>query len=200
MDCLIMKKAMYRFSIFLAAGLACLVSLQIGTCLAGSPSMIAVLPFKINAAENLDYLKEGVRCMLVSRLSCEDKVVVIDKQKTEDTLDEITGDIDHEKAREIGGMLNADYVLFGELTLVEASITFDGMVIDVHEQKPDVVMHDQRNGMDTVIPIINEFAGRINKQLWGRTKAVRKESNSLQTPSVSDIYLHPDQLLEQGRD
>ena len=73
---------------------------------------VAVFPFQINAAEDLGYLREGILDMLASRLAWEGKVKIIEKQRVKDGLSAHQGKVDETIAREVGGSLGADYVLF----------------------------------------------------------------------------------------
>lgn len=48
---------------------------------------VAVVPFKINAAKDLSFLRDGIVDMLISRLSWEDKVAVLSREETARMLD-----------------------------------------------------------------------------------------------------------------
>lgn len=167
-----------------------------GYSLAGAPSRIVIVPFKINAAEDLTYLKEGLRDMLTSRLTWEGKMTVVDKYRTQEALKEISGTIDEKSARSIGKKLEAHYVLFGSLTVIGENISIDGTMVDIQNQTPPVTIYNQSKGMDTVMPTINEFVTEINQKIFGREVDTNKESTPLQTPSTSDIYTHPERLLD----
>ena len=47
---------------------------------------VAILPFMIHSQENLDYLREGINDILTSRITVEERVVVIDRSIVERAL------------------------------------------------------------------------------------------------------------------
>jgi hypothetical protein len=51
---------------------------------------VAILPFEINAPEDLSYLREGIMDMLASRISWEGKVEAIEEQLVKSALALIT--------------------------------------------------------------------------------------------------------------
>jgi len=78
-----------------------------------NPKKVAVLPFQINAAQDLSYLREGILDMLASRLAWEGKVQVIEKHLVKEALAGRQGSLNEAAARQVGKALGADYVLFG---------------------------------------------------------------------------------------
>ncbi len=192
-----MKKKTY-YSTLICVGLAWLLLAHIGYSLAGTPSKVVILPFKINAAEDLTYLREGLSDMLTSRLAWEGKVIIVDKYRTQEALKGISGEIDEKSARSIGEKLGAHYVLFGSLTVIGENISIDARLVDIQNQAPPVTIYNQSKGMDTVMPTINEFVTEINQKIFGRGVDTTKELPPLKTPSSSDIYTHPERLLEDG--
>ena len=47
---------------------------------------VAILPFMIHSQENLDYLREGINDILTSRITVEERVVVIERSMVERAL------------------------------------------------------------------------------------------------------------------
>jgi len=92
---------------------------------------VAIIPFKINAEKDMTFLKDGVIDMLSSRLSSGENVEVIGRQETEEVVKTIEGILNEVKAREVGVKLEADYVLFGSLTIFGDSVSIDSKMVDV---------------------------------------------------------------------
>lgn len=193
-----MKNRTHHITIILG-GLAWLLLVHVGWSLADTPSKIVIVPFKINAAEKFSFLREGLTDMLTSRLAWQGKMVVVDKYKTQEALKGISGDIDEKKARDIGKKLGAHYVLFGSLTIIGNNISIDGRLVDIENQTPPATIYNQSQGIDTVMPTINAFATEINQKIFGGETAAPKELPLLQTPTTSDIYTHPERLLEDNQ-
>ncbi|MFA9435335.1 MAG: FG-GAP-like repeat-containing protein, partial [Deltaproteobacteria bacterium] len=129
---------------------------------------VAVLPFEINAPEDLSYLREGIMDMLASRISWEGKVEVIEEQLVKEALAGREGALNEAAAREVGTTLGADYVLFGSLTVFGDSVSIDAKMVALREERPPVSVYAQTKGMGEVIPRINDFAQDINNKIFGR--------------------------------
>ena len=70
---------------------------------------VAVVPFKINAEKDLSFLRDGIVDMLISRLSWEDKVAVLNRQETAKVLETAQSPLNESKARKIGAELGCVY-------------------------------------------------------------------------------------------
>jgi TolB-like protein len=168
---------------------------------ADEPSKVAIVPFKVNADKDLSFLRDGIVDMLSSRLSWDNKVVVIQQEATEQALKSAKGPLNDKAARELGAGLGADYVLFGSLTIFGESVSMDAKMIDVQGLKPPVTIFNQSQGMDAVIPKVNAFASDINEKVFGRT-TVRPRAKAAPVPVAKaqpspNIYAHPEKLLGQ---
>jgi TolB-like protein len=135
---------------------------------AETPKKVAILPFDINAPEDLSYLREGIMDMLASRISWEGKVEAIEEQLVKEALSGREGALNEAAAREVGTTLGADYVLFGSLTVFGDSVSIDAKMIALEEDRPPVSVYAQTEGMGEVIPRINDFAQDINNKIFGR--------------------------------
>jgi TolB-like protein len=133
---------------------------------------VAILPFQINAAKDLSYLREGIQDMLASRLAWEGEVEVIEKQAVKKAMAAHPGPLNEEMARKVGQILQADYVLFGSLTIFGDSVSIDAKMLALTEDRPAVTVYEQTKGMDEVIPRINDFAQDINNKIFGRSPTV----------------------------
>lgn len=140
-----------------------------GSSWAKETKTIAVLPFTVHSAENIDYIKNGIWDMLISRLSATDKVEVISKSLVTETLKK-TGkkDLTAGDVYGLGKMLGVDYVVWGSMTKIGNSISLDGKLLDVAAYKSPVGIFEQCRGIDEVIPKINTFAKNITCHLLGQ--------------------------------
>ena len=155
---------------------------------------VAILPFQMNAPQDLDYLREGIMDMLASRLAWEGKVEVIDKQLVKEALAGYSGSLNESTARQVGSNLGVDYVLFGSLTVFGESVSIDGKMVALKEDTSPVTVYAQTKGLSEVIPRINEFAQNINSKIFGRgSPAVAPPPEQ---PRFSQE--HPEKLLAHG--
>jgi TolB-like protein len=130
--------------------------------------MIAVLPFTVHSGENMDYVKQGIWDMLSSRISVTDKIEVISKDMILNSLKEMGGkDLTMEDVYGLGKKMNVDYVVWGSITKIGNSLSIDGKLVDIAAHKSTVSIFAQSQGMDNVIPKINDFAQRIDEHILG---------------------------------
>lgn len=173
--------------------------------LAAEPARVAIIPFKMNSERDLSFLRDGVFDMLLSRLSWGNRVVVIERELVDGVVSKIKGAIDERAARDIGNSLNADYVLFGSLTIFGESVSIDAKMVDVSGASPPVAVFNQGKGMDSVIPQIDMFASDINARVFGRLLPAQQAAQqppeaaaAKAPPRGEDIYGHPEKLLGEG--
>jgi len=129
---------------------------------------VAVLPFALNSADNIDYVQQGILDMLSSRIASIDKIEVISKDKVLDAMKNV-------KAKEmtiadiyaLGKKMNVDYVVSGSITKIGNSVSIDAKLVDIAAYKPAVSISTQSQGMDDVIVKISDFASRIDQHILG---------------------------------
>ena len=169
---------------------------------AAEPKRIALLPFKINAEKDMTFLQNGIFDMLTSRLSKEGEVVVIGRQEAESATEALGGPaaVDESLAREIGSRLNADYTLFGSLTVLGDSISIDTKMLDVSGSTPTRSFFEQAQDLGGIITKINRIAEQINASVFGQQAEVASKKVAPAKVSESapkdDTHAHPEKLLE----
>jgi TolB-like protein len=145
----------------------------------GNAYKVAILPFVINSRENLDYLRDGIYDILASRVTVENRIVVIDRSVVERILYEMRPmRLDETVAREIGLKAEADYVVLGSLTKVGDYVSLDARLIHVSGDKPPLTAYTQHKGMDDVMVKIGEFAQDIGEKILGRRVATGRPGTS----------------------
>ena len=135
---------------------------------AEEPKTLAIIPFTMNSERNLDFLREGIMDMLSSRLAWKDKLRIIEKGVVKKELATVSGPMNEAKALEIGKKLEADFVIFGSLTVFGESVSLDAKILDVTKSEVLITAYDQSKGMDGVIPTVNQFAENINAKIMGK--------------------------------
>ena len=178
------------------------IALSFNFSAAAEPKRVALLPFKINAEKDMSYLQNGIFDMLTSRLSKEGEVVVIGRQEAESAVRALGGlaAVNEPLARKIGSQLNADYTLFGSLTVFGDSISIDAKMVDVSGNTPTRSFFEQAEDLGGVITRINLIAAQINESTLGRqAKAAATPSPAAggsQPAPKDDTHAHPETLLK----
>ncbi|MBC2694695.1 MAG: hypothetical protein HF982_05365 [Desulfobacteraceae bacterium] len=159
---------------------------------------VVIIPFKINAEKDMTFLKNGVFDMLSSRLSSGENVEIVGRQDTEKIVKTVEGILNEGKAREVGAKLEADYVLFGSLTIFGDSVSIDSKIVDVTGDRETLVSFNQTRGIGEVVPEINAFAKDINEKVFGLVMPSKElpAKQQLQMVQTNNIYAHPEKLVE----
>jgi TolB-like protein len=163
---------------------------------------IALLPFKINAEKDLSFLRDGIFDMLSTRLAQEGRVEVISRAKVDAAMQSAaaSGTVNEAAARSIGSRLNADFVLFGSLTVLGENVSIDSKMVNISGGQPTMTFFDQSKDLGAVITKINLMAADINAKIFGRTLAAAKTpvvaAQPQPTPKKSNIHAHPESVLE----
>jgi hypothetical protein len=132
---------------------------------------VAILPLVINASEKMDYLREGIEDMLSSRLTWEDKVVVLNRSQVQKAMVKMSGPVDESRALQIGKQLGVEVVLWGSINVFGSSISLDLNLLDIPLRQPSKKFFAQAKGMDEVILKINDISDTINEKVFARAKA-----------------------------
>ena len=174
------------FSLFLAS--YCSVTARAAEPAAesvGTPVKVAILPFNMHTPSQLNYLQDGIRDMLASRLGWEGKVQVVDRSAVDQAARGMKADISAEDAQRIGRNLKADYVVFGSLTGIGQTISIDSKMTPLSGKGEPLTFSAQTRTLDDVVPQINLFAQEINQKVFARPtekgQAARSEEETYST-------------------
>jgi TolB-like protein len=133
---------------------------------------IAILPFAVNSSENINYIRDGIWDMLISRVTVGGKTDVLSKSSVLEAIDRNQKkDLSQADASAIGKRLKADYVVWGSITKIGDSLSLDGKLLDVASSQSPVTLFEQTRGMNEVIPKINDFSQRIRSHVTGEALA-----------------------------
>jgi TolB-like protein len=171
---------------------------------ASEPQKVVVIPFTIHSQKDLSFLRNGIENMLAARLSLQDKVVVIDREKTRQAMEMMPDPINRDAAVTLGVEMQADYVLFGSVTVFGESFSTDAWFIDVNSKKTVLTFNQFAKQRGEVIYHVNLLAGQINETVFGRKTASYQaplQKGADQSPSQkvteSDRRSHPEKLVTE---
>ena len=146
---------------------------------------VTVLPFSLYSSDNIDYVRQGIGDMLVSRLSASEKISVTGKDVVQATLKKTgTKELNLADVYKIGQELKSDYVVWGSITKIGNSISIDGKLIDIAGGKSDVGIFTQSQTLDDVIPKINDFSQRIVSHVLGGPVATASTAQPASTTNA----------------
>jgi TolB-like protein len=151
---------------------------------------ILIIPFDIHAEKDQSFLKPAITDMLYTRLSAENRTVLVDKTAAR------TGPASAEDAISMAQRQNADYVLMGSITMLGAMISTDARIVDISQAKPILTFNEVGQDQSDIITHIDHLTTRINETIFGVSKAV--DTPQATDPGSDDIYIHPEKLVAPG--
>lgn len=156
--------------------------------MAGDKTTVAVLPFTVHSAENIDYVKQGIWDMLASRISVSDRIDVISKDTILDALKKQgVKELALTDVYDLGKKLNVDHIVWGSITKIGNSFSVDGKLVDIATNKSSVGVFTQSQGMDDLIPKITDFAKRIDVHILGSTPAAFAQATAPAAPVAATV-------------
>lgn len=169
---------------------------------AAAAKTVAIVPFKINADRDMNYLRDGVADMLSSRLHKAGEVEVLSRQTVEKALPPAPAAMTEESARELARRTGADFVLFGSLTALGNSLSMDAKMVDASGARPTMSFFEQSEDAGGIITKINAMAADINREMFGRAAAARPGAAAApaaasQQPAAPDAQAHPEKMFRQ---
>jgi hypothetical protein len=132
---------------------------------------IAILPFEINAPNDLPHIRTGIESMLYSRLYWKDKVSVIDSKAVSHQIKKQKPKSKNPLVEQLAEYLNSDYIITGYITYFSDAFSIDIRVYDRQKQQW-TTFSGQSASMDMLIHKINVISAKINKTLFNRESVV----------------------------
>ena len=155
---------------------------------AEATARVLVLPFKMNAPSDATYLQQGILDMLTSRLEWQGRVDVVPRAEARQAFNKANGEIDKAAAASLAEELGANFVLYGAVTMLGQNVSLDANMLDLEGGRPPINLFTQSEGLDGVIPKINQFAEEINTTVFGRQSrlAASSDSGSAAPPAAAE--------------
>jgi len=125
----------------------------------------ALFPFELNSSKNLTYLQSGITAMLPSRISVPEKIEVLDPHLVQQTLTRDIGTYSMPQKIALAKKLGADFFLCGSLTKIGDTISIDTVLVDIMDSTEPMPVFIQSNGLDALIPEINNLAKKIQTRI-----------------------------------
>lgn len=129
---------------------------------AGQPQKIAILPLTTGGQDNIEYIAEGLRDMIASRVASGSGLMVIEQAAV--TAKYSGGGRETpsvEKVRGLGRALGADYVIFGSAARMGSDLIIAVNLLSVSGEPTPIPVFTQTLGLDEVIPRLQLIAQEV---------------------------------------
>jgi len=168
---------------------------------AAAAKTVAIVPFKVNSEKDVSFMRDGIYDMLASRLAKEGEVEVLGRPQVEKAVASLSGGFSESRARDLGKLLGADFVLFGSLTALGNSISIDSKMVDTAGAKPTLSLFEQSEDAGGIVSRVNLMAAEINEKILGRTATAKAPAAAPQAqpgqPQPPDSQQHPEKMFRQ---
>lgn len=159
-------------ALFLCVCLAWVPSFASAQMPPAGKARVAVLPFTIHSAENIEYIRQGIRDMLSSRIAVADRVEVVGRDAVSEVVQPWSAkEMTFADVYDAGKKLQATFVVWGSITKIGNSISLDAKLLDMAASRSVIDIVSQSPNLDDVIPKINDFARRIDQHILGEAPA-----------------------------
>lgn len=125
---------------------------------------VAVMPFSINASEDLQYLEESFPELLGERLR-EAGFQVPEQDRVRNLLAENPGLEGVDGARELALLAGTGFAVYGDFSQFGETFVIDAKVIDAFGDKKPVSIQVQKSGVLNLLPAVDELVNRMRSSL-----------------------------------
>ncbi|MFP4397982.1 MAG: outer membrane protein assembly factor BamA [Desulfonatronovibrio sp.] len=148
----------------------------------------AVMPFEINAPEDLEYLETGLPTMLIDSLEGKGlEVVDLDKIRSIISSEDITM-LNIEESRKVALMAESRYAVYGSFSTAGDSISIDARLVDAFGEKETVPFYIAKEGVINILPAVEELGDKIYQELLKEDRIASIDVQGLD-------FLDPDVIL-----
>ena len=147
--------------------LSLIVSLPVAAY--ASTKSLVLFPLAIYADQSKAYLGQGIKRMLISRISGRD-IEIIPDEKYIPLLGkkEKEGIVAKERAEELARVLKADYAIFGSITTIGGGYSLDLSLLEVEKDGPKLTRISKAVDEDQLIPQFSDVAYQLRAHIQGK--------------------------------
>ena len=130
---------------------------------------VALLPWKVNASGDMEYVRAAMPEMLATRLGAGPIEII----RTSTAAEGKGADLTDASALDAGKALKADYVLFGSLTIFGNAVSMDARLVNVNTGA-STPFASKGTGIESIIGLVDKLSTDVNSFL--NPKAVMQEA------------------------
>ncbi|OQX19426.1 MAG: hypothetical protein BWK76_04415 [Desulfobulbaceae bacterium A2] len=133
---------------------------------------VAVLPFQLHTPAEMNYLRDGLRDMLSSRITAETGTTVLARATVDESLRALGGSVAAERLPELARRLGARHLIYGSVTSLGDGLSIDAKVFAASAAGPEAVRSFYATAPDgkAVMRAIDTLAWDIIEQVYGKKR------------------------------
>lgn len=126
---------------------------------------VIVLPFEVNAGEDLSYLQDSFPELISDRLKESGFDVVDPAEAVKSMADKGITSINTQTARELALMSGADFSVHGTLNQIGDDLNLDARLVDAYGSNPGKKITVKREGLINLLPAVDVLVDRMKMNL-----------------------------------
>jgi outer membrane protein insertion porin family len=126
---------------------------------------VAVLPFEVNAGDDLSYLKDSLPELLTDRLREAGFKVIEPEEVARMVTDKGYTQFDPDKAREIALLAGAQFSVYGSLNQIGENLTLDARLVDAYASDAGKKISVTKQGLINLLPAVDALVDRMRMDL-----------------------------------
>lgn len=141
-----------------------LLSLLMVPCVAaqdGEAVKIAVLPFEVNAQEDLNYLKDSLPELLGDRLRDAGFELVDSAAVDQAMAAQGVTSLDIENARQVAVASGASYALYGTFSQLGEALSLEARFVEAFGLEPALPVFSNKEGLINLLPLVDEVVAQV---------------------------------------
>ena len=123
---------------------------------------VAILPVKIHAAENMEYLHSGLMDMLESHIGGKEGIEILDRSLVAKAFDKFKKDLNDSTAKSLAQDLGADYLVAGSVTFFGTGGSIDFEVFAADPSKTTFTTYKVIENMNSLLPEFSQLVDEIS--------------------------------------
>ncbi|OQX18257.1 MAG: hypothetical protein BWK76_08065 [Desulfobulbaceae bacterium A2] len=133
---------------------------------------VAVLPFQLNTPPEMNYLRDGLRDMLSSRITAETGGTVVARTTVDESLRALGGSVAAERLPELARRLGAQHLIYGSVTSMGDGLSIDAKVFAATATGAEAVRSFYATAPDgkAVMRAVDTLAWDIIEQVYGKKR------------------------------
>ncbi len=180
---MLLRILLYSFLAFL---------LSAGQAWSQSEKTFAVLPFEVHGPQEYQYLAQGIQSMLSSRLTRAGQSSSIPAGQINQRVQELPHTT--AQAQEIRSMLGADYIVYGNVTIMDREASLDVFSASIQGPLEPIL---KQPSLSELIPSLEQVASSLLSQALPEQTVVAQEEVVADTPAPparpaeADVFVSP---------
>ena len=136
---------------------------------------VLILPFEINASEDLAYLEESLPELVAERLAEKEYLVISPAESRALLQQQGITELNLQAVRDLAVLASASYAVYGSFTQLGEDISVDARLVEAFGVEPAKPIFVSNNGLINILPAIDEFVAKVHNEMMRKSAIAKVE-------------------------